>query len=311
MPEPTVPASARLARWPLRRRVRWAVRGAALLWIAGALIVGCDSFFYYPSRTFYTQPRDLNLSFEDVWLTASDGTKLHGWFLPADLGSRTRDADSQAATTRRYPTIVHFHGNAENISNHLPLVAWLPREGFNVLLFDYRGYGRSEGRVGRAGTIQDGLAAVDYALSRPDVDKQRIVLFGQSLGGAVATVVAAERPQVAALIADCTFSSYRRIASAHLRKLLRFEILSDGLAAALVSAKYEPRDYVARIAPRPVLVITSDEDEICYAGLGRELFDAARDPREHIALPRGAHLESVIDNVEGVQTRILAFLRGL
>lgn len=282
------------------------VRGACLVVLAGAFVVGCDSCFYYPSKRIYTSPTEMHLSYEDVWFSSPDGVRLHGWFLHARGHDRRRAGDG-GGPAERAPTVVHFHGNAENISNHLPLAAWLPAHGYNVLLFDYRGYGRSEGRVTRKGTVLDGLAAVDYAASRPDVDRERLFAFGQSLGGAVATVVAAERPIVRALVLDGTFSSYRRIASRHLQKLLLARWLSDGLAAALVSRGYDPIDHIGALAPRPVMVITSREDAICFEELGQELYDAAGEPRERIALPRGAHLEGVFDDVDEVQGRIVAF----
>ncbi len=272
-------------------KIKWLVRIGVLLFIMGMFIVGFDSLFYYPSKTIYYTPEELSLEYEDVTFETSDGVKLSGWFFPA--------------TGKAKGTVIHFHGNAGNVTAHFSLSCWLVWEGYNVLVFDYRGYGKSEGKVTRAGTIRDGHAALDYVLSRGDVDPQRILAFGQSLGGAVATVVAAEREEIRAVVLDSTFSSYRRIGSRHLQKMLFFKWPCDLIAAAGLSNDYDPINYVTRIAPRPLLVIASTEDEICFSELGRELFAAAAEPKEFVLVPKSGHLETVAEDVDGVQGKIL------
>lgn len=279
----------RRGRW---RRIKWAVRLAVLAFIVGSFIVGFDRLFYYPSRTVYYTPSELALEYEEVTFKTSDGVKLSGWFLPAPGKAKG--------------TVIHFHGNAENITAHIIASCWLVWEGYNLLVFDYRGYGNSEGKVTRAGTIRDGHAALDYVLTRCDVDRRGVFAFGQSLGGAVATVVAAEREEIRAVVLDSAFSGYRRIGSRHLQKMLFFKGLTDLIARLGLSGDYDPIDYVARIAPRPLLVIASSQDEICFAELSRELFDAAAQPKEFVLLEEGAHLHSVADNVDNVQQRIIA-----
>jgi fermentation-respiration switch protein FrsA (DUF1100 family) len=287
-PAADVQRERRRRRW---RRFKWAVRIGALLLIVSVFLVGFDRLFYFPTRTVHYTPDEFSLSYEDATFSAADGVRLSGWFLPA--------------TGRAKGTVIHFHGNAENITAHFPLSCWLVWEGYNVLVFDYRCYGKSAGRVTRKGTILDGHAAVDYVLSRDDIDPQRIVAFGQSLGGAVATVVAAEREEVRAIVLDSTFSSYRRIGSMHLQKMLFFRWLTDAIAWLGLSGDYDPVDCISRIAPRPVLVIASAEDEICFAESARELFEAAADPREFVLVQTSAHLETVAENIDNVQQKIL------
>ena len=130
-------------------------------------MLGCDSFFYYPNARKYASPAEEGLKFESVHFAAKDGPRLHGWFFPA--------------TGEPKGTVLHLHGNAGNITGHFAHIAWLPTEGWNVLCFDYRGYGESEGKVTRAGTVSDAHAALDYLLKRPG-GPARIVVFGQSLG---------------------------------------------------------------------------------------------------------------------------------
>jgi uncharacterized protein len=156
-----------------------------------------ENMFFYPDRVTYTRPEQFGLRVEELHF-ASAGAQLHGWWLPA-VGAATG-------------SVLHVHGNAANISNHLPLVAWLPLAGFNVLMFDYRGFGQSEGRPTLNGIVDDAAAALAVLRQRPDVDAARLAIFGQSLGGATALRLLA-RPGAAQgvrlAIIDSAFSSYR------------------------------------------------------------------------------------------------------
>jgi len=273
------------------RRIKWAVRIAALALIIGCpTIVGCDSWFYYPSRIVYDQPVDYGLAHEEVTFKTADGLMLHGWFLPAQTAPRG--------------IVVHFHGNAANVTAHVALVAWLPPAGYHVLMFDYRGYGRSEGRVNRAGTIRDGHAAVDYALTRPEAERLPLLAYGQSLGGAVAVVVAAERPELRAVVAESPFDSYRHIAARHARQLLFSDALGRAVARLTVSAGHDPIDVVQKRSPRPLLVIAAERDTICYPELARALYDAAREPKDFWIAPGSEHLSITTDHTGELLERV-------
>ncbi len=178
-------------------------RRAALIVMFGlssAGLAGCiERFFFYPDSTRYTAPEQFGLRAEDVWIRAGDGTRLHAWFLPASGPAKG--------------SVLHLHGNAANVSNHLPLVAWLPARGYNVLMLDYRGFGRSEGKPTLDGIVDDALAALQYLRTRPGVDGDRLVVFGQSLGGATALrMLARDSAGVRLAIIDSSFPSYRGIA---------------------------------------------------------------------------------------------------
>lgn len=281
--------SSRLARLWVSPRFRWSVRLAGAVVLILLIMNGCNSYFYYPSRTVWYKPKDFGLTHEDVYFKTRDGLKLHGWFLPAAGKPRG--------------TIIHFHGNAENITNHIALSAWLPPEGYNVLIFDYRGYGQSEGKVTRAGTILDGHAAIDYALSRPDVDPQRLFVFGQSLGGAVALWVTAQRPEVKAIVVDSTFGRYRDIAQFHLRHIVLMDWAASGLSHLLISSGYDPLDVIDRISPRPLLVIAAGRDEICPPHLGKAVFDAAREPKSFWLVQDAGHGEAPLLNPQEAARR--------
>jgi pimeloyl-ACP methyl ester carboxylesterase len=196
-PAPPAPGpGARLARAAAKRVVIYGL----LLMLSGVLvnIFGwADRLFFVPDRIVYEVP-DKSLPYEAVSFPSRDQTKLAGWFFTAAGHAKG--------------TVVHVHGNAANISNHFRAIVFLPPSEYNVLEFDYRGYGDSEGKPSRKGCLDDVHAAIDYVKGRKDVDPDKIVLFGQSMGGAYALVAAAERPEVKAVVAEAAFTSHRAIA---------------------------------------------------------------------------------------------------
>jgi len=185
----------------LMRVARTALRAL----FTGCLVIvlaGCiDRMFFYPDSVTYTTPAQVGVRAEDVQVTTADGSRLHGWFLPA-VGSAKG-------------TVLHLHGNAANVSNHLPLVSWLPARGYNVLMIDYRGFGRSDGKPSLDGIVDDAAAALAYLRTRPDVDSTRLIVFGQSIGGVTALRLLARDPNGVRLgVIDSAFASYRGIARA-------------------------------------------------------------------------------------------------
>lgn len=255
-----------------------------------------DVFFYHPTSETYDSPVESGLTFEDVFFETSDGVRLHGWFFPAE--------------GRAAGTVLHLHGNAGNITAHFRFVDWLPARGWNVLCFDYRGYGRSAGRVTRQGTVTDGHAALDYLLSRCDVDRDAIVTFGQSLGGAVAIVVAADRPEIRGVVVDGAFDGYRSIARWHIRRNIVLQTTAWWFPKLMMKHDLDPIDYVDRIAPRPLLVMHGTADRIVDPGMARSLYDAAGEPKELWLVENADHYEAVCDRPEEACPKLLDFFRG-
>ena len=247
-----------------------------------------DGMFYRPDSVVHGTPESYGLKAEVVWFAATGGPRLHGWWTAADgepLG-----------------TVVYCHGNHANLTHHARFVAWLPSRGFNLLVFDYRGYGQSEGTVSRAGTVEDTLAAIDFALDR---DPERTVVFGHSLGGAVGIVAAARRPAVRAVVAESTFPSYRDAARgvAPLLKLMVPLLVSEGL---------DPIRELADIAPRPLLVIHGTDDAITPFELGQTLFAAASEPKQWYAVQGGGHITPWVHLGREFEVLVCDFLtRGL
>ncbi len=247
-------------------RILCLVLGAPVMLAVIVNISGCaNSAFYYPTKNVYSLPANYGIACEAVTFNSRDGTKLSGWFLPA------RNAKG---------TVIHFHGNAQNMTSHWQFVGWLPARGFNVFVFDYRGYGASEGRPTQRGLFEDSQAALDYVRSRPDVDAGKLFVFGQSLGGnnAIAAVGGGNRAGVRALVEESTFYSYSHIANQ--------KIPGSGL---LVGDRYSAGKYIAALAPIPVLMIHGTADQVVPYENATRLHAAAREPKTLITIEGGGH----------------------
>ena len=214
-----------------------------------------------PSRQLDASPDDIGLEFEDVWLEASDGVKTHGWFVPGGSGR----------------TALYFHGNAGNISHRLYTIQQLHELGLSVLIVDYRGYGRSEGKPLEKGLYKDAEAAWTYLTSVRGIADKDIVILGRSLGASVAAWIAA-RNAPAALIVDSAFTSVPDVA-ADVYPWLPVRLLSR--------FQHATGSYVVE-ADAPILVVHSRNDEIIPFHHGESIFAAANEPKTFLEL-RGGH----------------------
>ncbi|HEX8069755.1 MAG TPA: alpha/beta hydrolase [Pyrinomonadaceae bacterium] len=205
---------------------------------------------------------------EDVWFETADGVRLHGWFV------RARTAAPSA-------TILYAHGNTGNVSYLGGLAAALAERGFDVLVFDYRGYGRSAGAVtDERALYADADAAYDFLTRARGVDPRRLVLYGQSLGTTAVVDVAARRP-AGALVVESGLSSASAMAGAVLPWLPRpFHWLSRN--------RFDSEGKMPRVAC-PVLFAHGDPDPVVPAAQGRALYDAARGPKRLVVLPGAGH----------------------
>ena len=184
-----------------RRPVWWRLLCGALLIYGGLCLLIFllqGRLLYYPTRILEVTPRALGLAFQDVELETEDGVKLGAWWVPAESA---RGA------------VVFCHGNAGNISDRLEALQAFHALRFQVLLFDFRGYGSSEGKPSEEGTYRDAVAAYDYVVSKRGVSAERILIYGESLGGAIGVELAVRR-QAAALITEATFASLPDMAAA-------------------------------------------------------------------------------------------------
>jgi fermentation-respiration switch protein FrsA (DUF1100 family) len=245
--------------------------------IASVLLTGCiERLFFYPDAIDYGNPKSLGLDYEDVVFSAPDGSKLHGWFIRSRGPARG--------------SVLHLHGNAANVSNHLPLVAWLPAQGLNVMMFDYRGFGKSRGKPTLDGVVQDARAALDALRARTDIDAKRLVVYGHSLGGASALrLLAQDRSGVRLAIIESAFDRYRGIAREAAGPGLG-TVLSP-LIAGLPGPADDPLAALARIDV-PLVFIHGTDDRVIPMAHGERLFAAAREPKRWIAVPGAAHMEA-------------------
>lgn len=244
---------------------------------AALLLGGCSQLFLHPNQEQVLHPEKLGLRYEDVWLTAPDGAKLHGWYLPAENARGS---------------VLHLHGNAENISTFIAAVHWLPARGYNVLLVDYRGYGRSEGYATVDNVHEDAALALQYLLDRPGGGP--VAVFGQSLGGSAAIYAVAHAPdpaRIGAVIAEGAFSSYSRIAREKMNRFWLTWPLQWPLSL-LFSDRYAAQDAVARLGSVPLLQIYGERDEVVPPSHARILSEAARGPRELWMVPGGRHVDT-------------------
>ena len=255
--------------------------------IANSGMAGLDRLFYHPDHRLYTTPAQDGYAFEEITFKSADGTALSGWFIPAKGKARG--------------TVVHFHGNAQNISAHYSFVSWLPANGYNLFLFDYRGFGKSAGKPSRQGVYEDAVAALQYLKSRTDIDQHRIIVYGQSIGGANAlTVVGNNRfDGVVGIVSDSAFATYKGVACDHAGLLKPFAFL-------LIGNKLSPARTVGNIAPVPLVIIHGTADRTVPYKHALELYSKAAEPKQLWTIEGGRHTSALGPNRAEYAPRLLA-----
>jgi fermentation-respiration switch protein FrsA (DUF1100 family) len=232
-----------------------------------------ERLIYFPSREIEATPEALGLEFREVLLLTSDGTRIHGWFLPA--------------SPRRSPafTVLFCHGNAGNISGRLDRAMALQRRlGVDVFLFDYRGFGRSEGTPSEEGTYRDAVAAHRYLVEELGIAAERVIWFGESLGAAVAIELSL-RERAAALVLEAPFTSIADMAR------VAYPIL--GPFIPFVRTRYDNLKKIPEVA-LPLLLFHARRDPVVPFGQGECLFRAAREPKTFVPLENAGHADGFL-----------------
>jgi len=211
-----------------------------------------------PGRALTATPGDAGFTYQDVSITTSDSVRLHGWFVAA----------KQAKAT-----VLFLHGNAGNISHRLDSIAIFRELGLDIFIIDYRGYGQSEGKPSEQGTYLDARAAWEYLVNDREIAPHKIVIFGRSLGGAVASWLAAQTTP-GAVILESTFTSAPDMA----HRLYPF--LPVRLMTRL---KYSVKENVKRLSS-PLLVVHSRQDEVIPFDMGESIFAAAPEPKQMLVI---------------------------
>lgn len=231
--------------------------------LAALLFLFQDNLAYYPQigREIYATPREHGLDYEPLTLATPDGERLDAWFIPAPQARGT---------------VLFLHGNAGNLSHRMDSIAMFHRLGFGVLIFDYRGYGRSTGKPSEAGLYQDAQAAWDHLTRQRGIPPGRIVLFGESLGGAMAAWLAAHGKAGALVLSSVLISA----------PALATDLYPWLPTRWLVRMRYDTRAALAEVNC-PVLVAHSPDDEIIPFHHGKMLFGAAAEPKTFLQLAGG------------------------
>ncbi len=239
---------------------------------------------YYPDmpgRELEATPAAIGLAYESVELQAGDGVRLHAWFIPAE---------------HPRATVLFCHGNAGNISHRLDSIRLLHSLGLQVLIFDYRGYGESLGSPSEAGTYRDVDAAWRYLLDVRGIPAGEIIIFGRSLGAAVAADLAS-RTLPAAVILESAFTSVPDMATG----------IYPWLPVRLLSRyRYDSLGKMARIT-RPLLLVHSREDEIIPFAHGERLFERAREPKQFLEI-QGGHNDAFLTSRKAYTHGLKSFL---
>ncbi|UCH79899.1 MAG: alpha/beta hydrolase [Nitrospiraceae bacterium] len=238
---------------------------------------------YYPYRAIEITPKDIGIDYEDVMITTSDGVDIHGWFIPANGSDKI---------------LLFSHGNGGNISHRLEKIMMLHELNLNILIFDYRGYGKSSGKPTEPGLYLDAEALYMYLLREKAYDPEQIVAYGESLGGAVA-IELAKRHTLQRLIIEGSFSSIKDIARTYFPFIPTF----------LYKTEYDSIQKIQDITV-PKLIMHSIDDEIIPFKYGVALFDAAAGPKKFIVL-KGGHNDSFLVSKEEYLSEIKAFLSGV
>lgn len=246
------------------------------------LLQGC--MIHFPARTMVATPADVGLGYEEVSLDTADGEKLHAWLLPA---------------REKRAVLLFFHGNAGNISHRLESLRIFHELGLEVLILDYRGYGRSSGRPSEEGLYHDAEAAYDYLTQVQGVAPKRLLVFGRSLGAAVAANLASQRP-VGGLILESGFTSVPDL-GAQLYPFLPVRLLAR--------YHYDTRDALSKVTG-PVLIVHSRDDDIIPFSHGQALYEVAGKSRQFLELG-GDHNTGFLHSRESYIRGLEQFLQDL
>ncbi len=272
-----------------RKRLIAAALLAAVVLVAIVLNFGEQlerRFVFFPTREVAATPSDFGVEFEDVNFTTSDGYRLNGWYVPG-----------------RHETVwLWFHGNGGDLGHRAEEMALFHHKvGANVFIFDYRGYGKSQGQPSEQGTYRDARAALEYLQGRPDAKGKRTVYFGRSLGAAVAVELAVEHPP-AGLVLVSPFTALRDMAR------LSHPLLP--LAAWVAGDRYDSAARIGKIH-RPVLIMHGKHDEIVPVQQGEALFRAANHPKTLRLLPAAGHNDTYHAGGPVYWKQLKEFLRSL
>lgn len=246
----------------------------------------CTYLFFQPDKIDYSKYWSVNPEIKEIKVASFDGYEMTHWLIKAE------HSNPATTTTTTKGTVLFLHGNGQNNSAYVPLIHWMARSGYNVFMFEYRGYSKNIAEISLNHTILDVEFALDYALSKSEYGP--VSLYGQSLGGSVAGFVAANfknKASICSVVLEAPFSSYRKI----VREKLSASWITWPFQypfSWLVKDEYSLIPSIHKIAPTPLLMIYSDADQVVPSTHGKRLFEAAKQPKKFLPV-NGFHIQAM------------------
>jgi fermentation-respiration switch protein FrsA (DUF1100 family) len=252
--------------------------------------------FYRPSRERYRTPDDLHPVVTPHKFASGDGPILSGWML------------HNATDRETFGTVIQFHGCCHNMTFDAHQVEWLTGYGFDVFMFDYRGYGESEGAPCREGVHTDSLAALRFLRTIDGVDAERIFVLGQSLGGCIglAALCDDELRGVRAIAVDGTFGSYRALVNSKMTNTR----LTYPLASLIVNDDLAPIERIAELSPVPLAFFHGTRDKVIPFELGNQLYERAREPKVFHRVDNAAHMRTFTEFGDRTRPLLVEFFKS-
>lgn len=232
------------------------------------LLAGCEKYFFYPQKILYYMPETCKYDPENILVETDKGKLLHGWYFTTKVKNPKG-------------TILFLHGNSNNISTESVAMMWLVDKGYNVLTFDYRGYGISQGKPDIKGVLQDGLEYTEAVFKDNKVDKRNMVLYGQSLGGAVAAHIARYSPyadKFKVLVLESTFTSWRSIAK-EVAASNFFTYIWQYPVSWSIPKEYSTIDNIKYSKIKNTIIIHSEADNLVKFDNGDAIYQMAHEPK--------------------------------
>lgn len=255
-------------------------------------ITACNHLFYYPDSNIAITPNKLELDYKEITIALNQDSRISGWLI-------------QNKSNKKYGTVIHFHGNAENISTHFLYLSWIVNYGYDLFIFDYPGYGKSSGQAEKEQIFYSSRQVLRWV--EKNIESKNLFLLGQSLGGAILIPAYAEAKidNVRGIILDSTFSSYRYIAREKLASVWLTWPLQWPLGF-LVSDSYSPINYIQNISV-PILSFHSESDPVVSFASGNLLFTAANEPKQLYKLSKPGHCTAFIMHDDQYRKKLLEF----
>lgn len=266
--------------------------------VAGLLLLSsCDHHFYKPLKGTFYHPSEFNLEFEELFFRSPGGERLNGWFFPSKK-------------TPARGAVLHLHGNSANMSNYLFYVAFLAEAGYHLMMFDYRGFGKSTGEPTAEGVLEDSRAALDTLRNRKEVDAENIIVYGQSLGGSIAITMVGrgDRQGVTAVVAEAPFASYRRLAEKKMDEITFLNWFNGVAAQLFVEDRFSPEHFVGGISPVPLLIVHGTDDRVVPFTDGQRLYDLAGKNKTFWKIEGGRHIQMLSKYRSIYRPRLLDYL---